>query len=151
MSTAISIAVDAYLDALAERLGAPKARLAFLDPRSKLYLYLLVLSNDSLEVLYDVANRLAQVLGVQLDGLLFGKGETREVAKPRDVILGRHKLAIRPILEAIYRADDLCARGMVRSAADIFKELSEEERVLAKFIVSAAGKKLELKCNVSLL
>ena len=151
MSTAISIAVDAYLDALAERLGAPKARLAFLDPRSKLYLYLLVLSNDSLEVLYDVANRLAQVLGVQLDGLLFGKGETREVAKPRDVILGRHKLAIRPILEAIYRADDLCAKGMVRSAADIFKELSEEERVLAKFIISAAGKKLELKCNVSLL
>jgi adenine-specific DNA methylase len=152
MSAAISIAVDAFLDALAERHGVPKARSASLDPRSKLYLCMLVLSDGNLRVKYDIANRLAQVLGAQLDGLLFGKGETRELARPRDVAFGRHKLAICPVLEAIYRADDLCAKGMVRSAADVFKELNlggfgEEEKALAKFVISAAGAKLDLKCS----
>jgi hypothetical protein len=41
---------------------------------------------------------------------------------------------------------------MVRSAADVFKELSlggfgEEEKALAKFVISAAGAKLDLKCS----
>jgi len=150
MSAAISAAVDAFLDALAERLGAPKARATFLDPRSKLYLYLLILSDEKLRVKHDAANRLAQVLGARLDGLIYGKGETKELAPPRDVAAGRHRLGISRVLEAIYKADKLCAEGMVRAAEEKLKELGEEERALAKFIASAAGGKLGLKCGKAL-
>jgi len=150
MSAAISAAVDAFLDALAERLGVPKARAAFLDPRSKLYLYLLILSDEKLRVKHDVANRLAQVLGTRLEGLTYGKGEAKELIPPRDVAVGRHRLGISRVLEAIYSADKLCAGGMVRTAEERLKELSEEERALAKFIASAAGGKLGLKCGKAL-
>jgi len=150
MSAAISAAVDAFLDALAERLGAPKARAAFLDPRSKLYLYLLILSDEKLRVKHDMANRLAQVLGAGLGNLVFGKGETKELVPPRDVAAGRHRLGISRVLETIYKADKLCAEGMVRAAEEKLKELGEEERALAKFIASAAGGKLGLKCGKAL-
>jgi adenine-specific DNA methylase len=150
MSAAISTAVDAFLDALAERLGVPKARAAFLDPRSKLYLYLLILSDERLRVKHDLANRLAQVLGARLDGLVFGRGEAKELADPRDVAAGRHKLGISRVLNSIYQADRLCADGMVRTAEEKLKELSEDERALAKFIVSAAGEKLSLRCSRAL-
>jgi hypothetical protein len=150
MSAAISTAVDAFLDALAERLGAPKARAAFLDPRSKLYLYLLILSDEKLRVKHDMANRLAQVLGARLDGLIYGKGEAKELVPPRDVAAGRHRLGISRVLEVIYKADRLCAEGMVRAAEEKLKELGEEERALAKFIASAAGGKLGLRCGMAL-
>ncbi len=150
MSAAISAAVDAFLDALAERLGAPKARAAFLDPRSKLYLYLLVLSDERLRVKHDAANRLAQVLGARLDGLIFGKGEAKELIPPRDVAAGRHRLGISRVLDVIYNADKLCAEGLVRAAEEKLKELGEEERALAKFIASAAGEKLGLRCGRAL-
>jgi putative DNA methylase len=150
MSAAISAAVDAFLDALAERLGVPKARAAFLDPRSKLYLYLLILSDERLRVKHDVANRLAQVLGTRLEGLTYGKGEAKELIPPKDVAVGRHKLGISRILDAIYQADKLCAEGMVRTAEEKLKELGEEERALAKFIVSATSAKLGLRCGTTL-
>jgi len=150
MSAAISVAVDAFLDALAERLGVPRARAAFLDPRSKLYLYLLILSDERLRVKYDVANRLAQVLGAGMD-IVFGKGEAKELVPPRDVAAGRHRLGISRVLNAVYQADRLCAEGMVRAAEEKLKELGEEERALAKFVVSAAGEKLGLRCGGALL
>jgi len=150
MSAAISIAVDAFLDALAERLGVPKARAAFLDPRSKLYLYLLILSDERLRVKHDVANRLAQVLGARLEGILYGKGEAKELAHPRDVAAGRQTLGIARILKTIYDVDKLCAKGMVRAAEAKLKELGEEELALAKFIAAAAGEKLGLKCGKAL-
>jgi len=150
MSAAISIAVDAFLDALAERLGVPKARAAFLDPRSKLYLYLLILSDEKLRVKHDVANRLAQVLGARLEGLHYGKGDAKTLVHPRDVAAGRHSLAIRHILSTIYEADKLCAEGMLRAAEERLKGLREDEFALAKFIVAAAGDKLGLKCGKAL-
>ncbi|MFZ8837414.1 MAG: hypothetical protein ACO2PM_00465, partial [Pyrobaculum sp.] len=150
MSAAISTAVDAFLDALAERLGVPKAKAAFLDPRSKLYLYLLILSDEKLRVKYDVANRLAQVLGAGMD-IVFGKGEAKELVPPRDVAAGRHRLGISRVLNAVYQADKLCAEGMVRAAEEKLKELGEEERALVKFVVSAAGEKLGLRCGRALL
>jgi adenine-specific DNA methylase len=150
MSLAISMAVDAFLDALAERLGVPKARAAFLDPRSKLYLYLLILSDEKLKVKHDVANRLAQVLGARLEKLHYGKGEAKELVHPRDIVAGRHALGIARILSAIYDVDKLCAEGMVRAAEEKLKELGEEELALAKFIVAAAGEKLGLRCGRAL-
>jgi putative DNA methylase len=150
MSAAISAAVDAFLDALAERLGAPKAKAAFLDPRSKLYLYLLILSDERLKVKHDAANRLAQVLGAAMDGLVFGRGEAKELASPRDVAAGRHRLGISRVLEAVYQADKLCAEGMLRAAEEKLKGLNEEERALAKFVVLAAGAKLGLRCGGAL-
>jgi len=147
MSAAISVAVDAFLDALAEKLGVPRARAAFLDPRSKLYLYLLILSDEKLRVKHDAANRLAQVLGARLDRLISGKGEAKELAHPRDAAAGRQSLGISHVLNAIYQADKHCAEGMIRAAEEKLKELGEEERALAKFIVSATGEKLGLKCG----
>jgi len=151
MSAAISAAVDAFLDALAERLGVPRARAAFLDPRSKLYLYLLILSDGKLRVKHDVANRLAQVLGARLDKLISGKGEAKELAHPRDVAAGRQSLGIGHVLNAVYQADKHCAEGMIRAAEEKLKELKEDEPALAKFIVAAAGDKLGLKCGRALL
>jgi hypothetical protein len=135
---------------LAERLGVPKARAAFLDPRSKLYLYLFILSDERLRVKHDVANRLAQVLGAGLERLIYGKGEAKELAPPRDLAAGRHKLGVSRVLEAIYSADRLCAEGMVRAAEEKLRELGEEELALARFIASAAGWKLGLKCGRAL-
>jgi adenine-specific DNA methylase len=151
MSAAISAAVDAFLDALAEKLGVPRARAAFLDPRSKLYLYLLILSDEKLRVKHDVANRLAQVLGARLDRLISGKGEAKELAPPRDAVAGRQKLGIGHILDAIYQADKHCAEGMIRAAEEKLKELKEDELALARFIVAAAGDKLGLKCGRALI
>jgi len=139
------------VNALAEKLDVHKARAAFLDPRSKLYLYLLVLSDEKLRVKHDAANRLAQVLGAGLEKLIYGKGEAKELVPPRDLATGRHNLGISRILTAIYNADKLCAEGMVRAAEEKLKELGDEERALAKFIVSATGEKLGLKCGKALL
>jgi adenine-specific DNA methylase len=151
MSAAIATAVDAFLDALAEKLNVPRARAAFLDPRSKLYLYLFILSDEKLRVKHDAANRLAQVLGARLDKLINGKGEAKELAHPRDASAGRQKLSIGHILDAIYQADKHCAEGMIRAAEEKLKELKEDELALARFIVAAAGGKLGLKCGRALI
>ena len=89
-------------------------------------------------------------MGAGMD-IVFGKGEAKELTPPRDVAVGRYALGIRRILEAVYQADKLCAEGMVRAAEEKLKELGEEERALVKFVVSAAGEKLGLRCGRALL
>jgi len=88
-------------------------------------------------------------LGASMD-IVFGRGEAKELVPPRDVAVGRYALGIRRILEAVYQADRLCAGGMVRLAEEKLKELGEEERALAEFVVSAAGEKLGLRCGGAL-
>ena len=143
---ALEVSVNTIMELLASRVGARGLDIRGLDPTSRLYLFLLIASDERLRVPYDFANRVYQVLRApSLELIQQNRGsegvltlKSPDAMTILGVRIGRSMELVRSVRETITRYG-------VRAAEDMLAQADRDDIALAYYLTALCWKKLGIR------
>jgi adenine-specific DNA methylase len=140
---ALEVSVNTVMELLASRVGIQNLDIKGLDPTSRLYLFLLIASDERLRVPYDFSNRVYQVLRAPSLEIIQQNKESEGILtlRPPDAMatlgvrIGKAAELVRSVRETI-------ARYGVRAAEEMVAQADRNDVVLAYYLTAICWKKL---------
>ncbi len=140
---ALEVSVNIIMELLASRMGVRGFDVRGLDPTSRLYLFLLIASDERLRVPYDFSNRVHQVLRAPPPELIQQSRESEGalVLKSPDA-MANLKVRIGRCVELVRNIREAITRYGVRAAEDVVGQANKNDVALAYYLVALCWRKL---------
>ncbi len=140
---ALKIAVNEYLETLAEIFQIKYFPVESLDNASKLYLLLLLVSDEEFRIPYDFSNKLSQILGVNFKLLAQNRGGNKWFLKsPAEVAKLFSSSVIMETFKLLNEASKTIEKFGERAAEEVVQKFSKDSIAYTNYMVFLGKNKL---------
>ncbi len=140
---ALEVSVNAIMELLASRVGARGLDIRGLDPTSRLYLFLLIASDERLRVPYDFSNRVYQVLRApSLELIQQNRGSEGVLTLRSPDAMATLRVRIGRCAELLRSVRETITRYGVRAAEDVVAQADRNDVALAYYLTALCWRKL---------
>jgi adenine-specific DNA methylase len=140
---ALKIAVNAYLKKLAELFQMKYFPVESLNSPSKLYLLLMLVSDEQFRIPYDFSNRLSQILGLNFKHLSQNRGGNKWFLKPLDEVANFFSAStIAEAVKLLNEVSKTIEKFGERAAEEVIRKFSRDSIAYAHYMIFFGGNKL---------
>ncbi len=140
---ALKIAVNAYLKKLAELFQIKYFPVEALDNPSKLYLLLMLVSDEQFRIPYDFSNRLSQILGLNFKYLAQNRGGNKWFLMPPSEVANIFSTStIAEAVKLINEVSKAIEKFGERAAEEVIRKFGRDSIAYAHYIMFFGGDKL---------
>lgn len=140
---ALKIAVNAYLKKLAELFQIKYFPVEALDNPSKLYLLLMLVSDEQFRIPYDFSNRLSQILGLNFKYLTQSRGGNKWFLMPLSEVANLFSTStMAEAVKLINEVSKAIEKFGERAAEEVIRKFSRDSIAYAHYLMFFGGDKL---------
>lgn len=145
---ALAVAVPTVLRCLTDMAGAKLLDIKELDPVSRLYTFLLIVSTKDLRVSSDFASRISQVLGSDVRAVKSGEGRgVLRLLSPAEVARKFPLSMVSRSIRLVEEVERTLQKYGLRAAEDLVASMEQKVVSLAKLLITLSWDKLGITAS----